>query len=732
MSSFIGNSRGSETLRSPAGDNGINPLLLAQAAVDDSATGYHEQQPRTPAKRQGDDGEGTPGSDEKRLKAYPTPPDDKTGIKPEHTPEVWARTRMSLCETLSTWYCAYNSSLYMKDLVARGLYIDSGAHRHDILQAQVIVCNIGGGLTLNDTTKKMERMANMNPKSREVRALSKAQEKQQLILVIVGSGHPFWPVPVQYDFNVLDFFIVTDIWSELEVMPSASPFTDDPDTAVVFRVRLQKADLNKPSWWDPSTSHHINETTSIAPVRTCKVCMKASKQVLTTGWTCLNHECTALFRDCQGRKITSMTYSDALLNERTLFHGPIPAIKPQKTDNEAGQHGTDESSRGGIVCDNCGCCTSRIYWNKWQCEHCSESIEGNISAYPAEQLQKDNATFNLAAAKKQKKVRRDTGNQLATILDAKSIHHRQTTSTSGLYKVTQFLLPGLDKNIIGSVTVLSATDLVRERGCDEMFRKLSMEDIGLRRNTVSGGQGRNRGLSRHFQQNFGAVYKFGVTVQSKGFEEAPDAILQAVQQLKWAGKTAMPLAHGFIRSTEGVITELHTGNVDFNECLALGYMSNDMINYHDDGEKECGPTVATLSLGSPAMMYFRPKEDKKIKDGEDKKRGAKDPLKGAKMRDVVTNAPKTAAGEYPPVLAFPLYHGDILVMNGCLIHRYYEHKVEPHGGRRFALTCRYMDPDRMATEEDKTQAAIKGTLPPHAQKFEYHGDGWLSEYDRTQ
>ena len=76
------------------------------------------------------------------------------------------------------------------------------------------------------------------------------------------------------------------------------------------------------------------------------------------------------------------------------------------------------------------------------------------------------------------------------------------------------------------------------------------------------------------------------------------------------------------------------------------------------------------------MMYFRPKEDGKIRDGEEgNKRGGKNGVKGPKMRDVVTTAPKIAAGEYPPVLAFPLYHGDILVMNGCLIHRYYEVSV---------------------------------------------------------
>jgi len=36
----------------------------------------------------------------------------------------------------------------------------------------------------------------------------------------------------------------------------------------------------------------------------------------------------------------------------------------------------------------------------------------------------------------------------------------------------------------------------------------------------------------------------------------------------------------------------------------------------------------------------------------------------------------------------------------------------------------------MVAEEDKLQAAIKGQLPLHAQKFAYQGDGWLSDHDR--
>jgi hypothetical protein len=47
--------------------------------------------------------------------------------------------------------------------------------------------------------------------------------------------------------------------------------------------------------------------------------------------------------------------------------------------------------------------------------------------------------------------------------------------------------------------------------------------------------------------------------------------------------------------------------------------------------------------------------------------------------------------------------------------------VEPHGNRRFSLTARYIDPDRMASQEDKDDAAVKGAIPAHAQAFAYDG-----------
>lgn len=65
--------------------------------------------------------------------------------------------------------------------------------------------------------------------------------------------------------------------------------------------------------------------------------------------------------------------------------------------------------------------------------------------------------------------------------------------------------------------------------------------------------------------------------------------------------------------------------------------------FHDDGEDTLGPTVATLSLGSPAQMLFRSKKK----------------YMGVKKDNL-------------PCLKFPVRHGDMVVMHGTRIHQAYE------------------------------------------------------------
>ncbi|CAI4210833.1 unnamed protein product [Parascedosporium putredinis] len=107
-------------------------------------------------------------------------------------------------------------------------------------------------------------------------------------------------------------------------------------------------------------------------------------------------------------------------------------------------------------------------------------------------------------------------------------------------------------------------------------------------------------LTSHFVQNYGAPYKYVVSVASKSFENAPDVILRALLRMTWAGRQVM------------------------------------------EGANTLGPTVATLSLGSPSTMSFRPKLKGKDKKGN------------------------------TSVLDLRLLHGDIVVMHGTDIHRCYE------------------------------------------------------------
>lgn len=275
----------------------------------------------------------------------------------------------------------------------------------------------------------------------------------------------------------------------------------------------------------------------------------------------------------------------------------------------------------------------------------------------------------------------------------------------GQYKVRQYFLPDPEGNIIGSFAIFISNPEINAspNGPNDLFRQLELIDIGLRRNPAAIPGHKLEGLTRHFQQNFGARYKFGVTVQSKGFDQAQDVILRALHRLVWAGENAVHATTSRLDGHDlGPDGPPPTSN-DFNELLALGYMEGDRINYHDDGESELGPTVAALSLGSPSTMKFRPK----LKSGFD------------------DSLPKKASGKaFLDILEVPMKHGDMMVMHGRAIHRYYEHAVEPMGSRRFSMTCRYIDPAKMRSQADKDDAAIKGAIPEHTRNCVYNGEVW--------
>ncbi|KAM7222874.1 hypothetical protein V8F06_001772 [Rhypophila decipiens] len=640
------------------------------------------------------------------------PGEPKLLTKPEYKPEVWATLRGGLCEGLS-YFRAYKGSLHSRDRTAIGFLIDKEASARDVFGSQVIISSVGGGRVLDAETNRRVRCEDAPDDAANIKAIRLAYECRALIAVVAGEDHPLYPCKPPHPYAVLDWFHITDLWAEMHVT------REGHKPVRVWRMRFEKADLSKPSWWTPPTGEEPSSTAAYSyqtSTQRCKKCGVESKEIFKAGlWTCLNHTCASFFKFPPRRRVqvNKLEYTDAFLNERNPFVGPLPPLRPELPRFD-GLHGTEKLLRHGFVCPQCGNCNRRVFWNRFSCENCPYKLESVMLPYPWEDLAKEEMVFEQLIARRRKKkpvkivlVRRQLGKgdePFSTILNRDSITITQTLYF-GSYKVRQYFLPDPEGNIIGSFALfISNPDInAAPNGPNELFRQLELSDIGLKRNAAALPGNKLEGLCRHFQQNFGAKYKFGVSVQSKGFDQAPDAILQVLQRLVWAAKKAVEATT--IRLAEydlGPDGPPPTSNA-FNELLALGYMEDDRINYHDDGESELGPTVAALSLGSPSTMRFRPK------------------LRA--WSGLSNSLPKKVNGKaFIDVLEVPMKHGDMMVMHGAAIHRFYEHAVEPMGRRRFALTCRYIDPDKMTDQADRDDAAIKGAIPEHAKKFVYNGE----------
>ena len=127
--------------------------------------------------------------------------------------------------------------------------------------------------------------------------------------------------------------------------------------------------------------------------------------------------------------------------------------------------------------------------------------------------------------------------------------------------------------------------------------------------------------------------------------------------------------------------------------LTVPSTRTDIVQFHDDGEKELGPTVATMSLGGSATMKIRMKASYYF-GRSGKKYDPKIPLlpgsfNYAERKRVHALKGKISAQEFqkeidvlfeatkkkslaPPCLTMELNHGDIIVMHGSKMQQYFE------------------------------------------------------------
>lgn len=196
-------------------------------------------------------------------------------------------------------------------------------------------------------------------------------------------------------------------------------------------------------------------------------------------------------------------------------------------------------------------------------------------------------------------------------------------------------------------------------------------------------------------------YKYIVAVDSKGFSEAPSVIMKGLKYLTDAGRKTVSMVDG----VDGATYQ------NCNELLALGYFEQqsisvglplrsrrdrgsvtDSLQYHDDGEEDLGPTIATMSLGGDAVMTVRMKEayysakkhkgttpilrgcqlyKERFQLNEDEATMSKADL-GRSKAQFYDSARQEKTRLCPPILTMKLKHGDMVVMHGQDIQKYYE------------------------------------------------------------
>ena len=638
-----------------------------------------------------------------RSKNLPKPP-------PAGAPEVWAEGRQELCETLH-YYRAYQSACYSTGGFARGFMFDKVAHPRDYTDSSVVLSRAGGGQTKDKDTGEMSAGKDQ-VEDTVAQSLRNCKSHFNPVVILAGADNPHMPSHPPHQYCVLDYFKPTHIWTEKQ------------GQCKIVRYRFEKMNEKKQSWWRPKDSTELVELGSLAPPieQTCPSCAIMSVQIYLDSWMCLQPSCNAFWKinghgGLQEPEEKSLIYDPRFLKQKTPWPNedhdyPLVSNNAELSSSSILGEDSSEAFWLGVVCPDCGRCNSRLSWMGWEC------------ANPTCTYKKDPPHTIIPGLSLREPVWPVT-NSYTLSRDVQSPLIDVHVSFSHGYRINRYRIPGID----GFITHMIANRTVVEEpgGPDDMFEELQRSDIGLRRCPMPNAQLKGSNYCRQFLVNYGMPYKFIAATSSRPFDGAARPITATRSRLNWAAKlllaqeSSQDSASGWSKERE------------FNEVLALGYFESQKINYHDDGEHGLGPTIATLSLGAPGKMRVRMKARHYHGVSAAGVYDDAPPLPGcqhyaarkarhadlAALKTKDAQAYQTARKKLPQelklksrgnakeVLTMQLGHGDVVVMHGAQLQRYYEHAVDHAGKLRFALTCRYIDPASLG-EADRPEYEVGG------------------------
>ncbi|KAG6375365.1 2OG-Fe(II) oxygenase superfamily-domain-containing protein [Boletus reticuloceps] len=500
--------------------------------------------------------------------------------------------------------------------------------------------------------KRYQTDQDQEASDKTVRALLKTWKDRRPIVLLADDKYALFPCDLtsgRYTYVVLGLYWISHAWGQFltrcqliqsnHKLAERQSARDGSGRVVRWKFAFQWCEGQSDPWWLPQemkattsdppkvipnprmcptkgSSHTAN--TGGNPSIQCDNCQEQSPFVYMQGWMCLNPRCD-VFWSIDGEDPKQLDYREDFLSLLPQKFERLPDITPVKVMVSPGGVTTTYACSKGWHCSKCGRLSCRYKWEHWECSNCkyTHAINGRVRS-PKEFWHQQPSKGFLHS-----QVRKDSG-ILACRLEPINLG-----GNKGFTNRLTFILP----HRRGQIHLILGTPL-SNRDADEIFQLYQQQaatgELKLRRYPLRN-VARGLLLTNYFSQNSGEPYQYvGGSGQTVPFSEAPDCVRRALALIKE-------------RSSLALCTD-----IPFNEILSAGYMERQKMSFHSDSEKGLGPTVGSLSLGSAALMHFRPHV-----------------------------SAETSKAKCTHALTLVLRHGDVLIMDGDGVQKYYDSPRPP-------------------------------------------------------
>ncbi|KAI0949242.1 hypothetical protein AcW1_008912 [Taiwanofungus camphoratus] len=569
-------------------------------------------------------------------------------------PPIWAQSRQEVCESFD-WFRSYQGGVYfLKDMV-KGYLLSAFSSSRDIFahDGRLIISHGGGkaeSLHTREGHSEQHEADDQLADDKSVRALLNTCALQRPIALLVDDKYSLFPFDLAadgYTYVVLGFYHIAHAWAERQ------PAQNSRGYVVRYKFAFHWCEQQGKPWWisselscsntQPDSSVNCNayemqpvsaESTSCNQTHwKCPKCNTMSPIVYAQGWMCLQPRCVAFWKTKNSVQYQDLEYAASFLCMLGCNHDKLEDLRPPLPVTKVLDGIT--TSRvfcKGWHCVQCGRLSSRYKWEHWECQNCgtTHKVTGRRREPKEFWRQKGpDAFLNHCIAV-------DSG----IIVSSAQLYNYG----KGYGAYYSYILPqnrGRIFLITGNPLANSEANTIFE----EYQEQAANGKLLFRRWPLRSHKCRGTLLTNYFSQNSGEPYQYvGGTDNTVPWESAPTAVRHALALIERRMKNALGMPS------------------PFNEVLSASYMEKQKMAFHSDSERGLGPVVASLSLGSSAYMHFRLHTQYSNESGRGSSRNA---------------------------LTLFLRHGDVLVMAGDGVQKYYEHTVVPLNFR-IAATARFI------------------------------------------